>query len=105
MPIFLKAINNKHLLTWPGLYAKIVSNDLSTHKIATVKVHTKQERQRLQLKKKQPPTQKTKTAHEEKEFKDRTLDYFPPSDTPNIKTNEVICSMIANDKNLLEIWI
>ena len=74
----LKAINNEHLLTWPGLDANIVSKNLPTHVIATVKGHMKQERQHIKLTKKQSPPQKTKTAQEEKEFKYCTLDFFHP---------------------------
>ena len=58
----------------------------------------KQEIQHLQSTKKQSTPQKIKTAQEDKEFKDRTIDYFPPSDTQNLNTNEVMCSMIMNDE-------
>ena len=54
----------------------------------------KQERQHLQLTKKQLPPQKIKTSQEEKESKDCKLDYFLPPDTPNAKKNGVMCSMI-----------
>ena len=57
--------------------------------MATVKGHTKQGRQHLQSTKKQPPPQTIKTAQEEKKSKYHTLDYFPPSDTKNVKTNGV----------------
>ena len=57
----------------------------------------KHERKHFQSTKNQTPPHKINTAQEEKESKDHTLDYFPPSDTPNVKTNEVMCSMINND--------
>ena len=62
----LKAINNEHLLTWPGLDANIVSKNLPTHVIATVKGHMKRDIQHLQSTKIQPPPQKIRTAQEEK---------------------------------------
>ena len=61
-----KEIKNKHLLTWTGLDVNIVSENLPTHVMSTVKWHIKQERQHIRLTKKQPPPQKTKTAQEEK---------------------------------------
>ena len=72
--------------------------NLPTCLISTLKGHIKQERKNLQSTKKQPPSQKIKAAKEEKESKDCTLDYFPFSDTQNVKTNEVMCSMITNDE-------
>ena len=81
---------------WPGLYVRIVSKNLPTHVIATVKGHLKQERQYPPSTKKPSPTQTIKKAHKEEE-----LYYFPPSDTPNVKKNGVICSMLMNfDKTM-----
>ena len=72
--------------------------NLPTHVISTVKSHIKQEIQHLQSTEKQPPPQTIKKTQEEKESKDPILDYFTPSDTPNVKTNGVVCSMITNDE-------
>ena len=71
---------------------------LPTHVMATVKRHTKQERQYFQSTKKQPPPQTIKTTQEDKESRDCTLYYFPPFGTPNLKTSGVMCSMIMNDE-------
>ena len=72
--------------------------NIPTHLIATVKGHMKQEIKHIQPTKKKSHPQKIKTAQEDKEFKNCTLYYFPPSDTPNVKTNEVMCCMITNDE-------
>ena len=66
--------------------------------IATVKGNTKQEIQHLQSTRKQSPPKKPKTAQEDKEFKDLTLDYFPTSYTPNFKMSEGMCIIIMNDE-------
>ena len=55
---------------WTGVYANIVSKNIPTHVIATVKGRMIKERKHLQSKKKQPPPQTIKTEQEEKESKD-----------------------------------
>ena len=63
---------------WPELDSNIVTKNYPIQAMATVKVHMKKERKRLQSTKKQPPPQTIKTKQEEKESNDRTLYYFHP---------------------------
>ena len=63
---FLKVINNKHFLRWPGLYANIVSKNLPTCAMTTLKFHMNQEIKNIQYTKKQPPPHTINAAQEEK---------------------------------------
>ena len=62
--IFVEAINIKHLLKWPGPDSNIVSNNLPTHVISTVKVQMKQEIQHLRPTKKHSPPHEINTEQE-----------------------------------------
>ena len=111
---FQKAIQNNHFKSWPGLTPTILKH-LPTS-VNTVQGHIRQEQQNLQstkltslppehlrtikkrferLKEKKKPGQTiTDVLHEELDE-----DSFPPSPTPNIKTNDVAYMVI--DKNEL----
>ena len=80
---FIRAIANNNFISWPGLTPQLIKRHLSK-KIATVQGHLKSERQGLQLTKKL--TYKEQVEEEE--------EYFPPSEIPNIRTNQVCYSII-----------
>ena len=77
---WIKAIDNNQFTTWPGLTAELVCKHLPLS-IATTQGHLKQERQKLQS------TQARQASALTKEI---SQDYFPKSDVPNKKCNEVI---------------
>ena len=111
---WLKAIENKHFTTWPGLTTDLVKKHLQQSS-ATVQGHTKRERLGLQstttprqshdkeleevrkkyifLKSKQKANETLKDVLN----KDILEDAFPPSPTPNVKTNEVAYAVIDPD--------
>ena len=62
----LKQIKNKQILTWPGLDANIVSKNIPTCAMTTLKGHMKQEIKHIQYTKKQPPPHTINAAQEEK---------------------------------------
>lgn len=82
----IKAIHN-HLTTFPGLDAQLIQKHLPPSE-NTALGHIKQERHGLQSTK---LTNNHPTTEQENDF-------FPPSDTPNIKTNEVMYSLVNNNK-------
>ena len=73
---FIRAINNNNFISWPGLTPQLISKHLPK-KIATVQGHLKSERQGLQSTKNLSYKEQT---NEEDE-------YFPQSDTLNVRTN------------------
>ena len=86
---FINAIKKNFLTTWPGLTADLVNKHLPTS-VHTAKGHIKQELQGLQSTKKNLPT-----------IQD---DMHPTSDIPNIKTNDVIYSLISStDKGFMDL--
>ena len=95
---FLKAIRRNHLLTWPGLTPDLV-NKHHIDTVATAKGHLNQERAGLQSTKKSTPS--TSTIEFEME---QDKDYYPPSNNPNLKTNDVIYSLVnTSDKAFLDL--
>ena len=114
---FIKAIDNGHFSTWPGLTTKLIKTHLPKS-MATEKGHLKQERQRLQstsksslnyddyiqqikknianLKKNLPANTTIQQALEA----DILADAFPSSDEPNIKTKEVAYSLVDIDREI-----
>ena len=72
---FLKSCKNGNFISWPGLTTKLIRKNL-TPTIATHFGHLKQERQNLQS------TQQL-----------TDQDFSPPSDSPNIETNEMIATI------------
>ena len=114
---FIKAIDNGHFVSWPGLTTKLVKRHL-TNILATSKGHISQERQKLQstqqnnlnyhdyiskikrniknLKKNLPSDKSLSEALTEDILKDA----FPVSDTPNIKTQEVLYAVFETNKEL-----
>ena len=109
---FIKAINNNHFTTWPGLNSPLIQKHLRPS-IATTKGHLKQEKQGLQSTKTstvfQPSLDDVKQRVAKLQAKvDPTTslgdaitqdvhdDAFPPSEAPNTRTNAIyykICSM------------
>ena len=98
-----RAIRNHHLVTWPGLTQDLISNGF-TKSAATAKGHLHQERQGLQSTKsstlpstttllQQATTVKPRIKHEDDED-----DYFPTPEQPNIKTTNVMYSIIDTHK-------
>jgi hypothetical protein len=79
---FIKAIKNNHFTTWPGLDVELITKHL-VPTLATTKGHLHQERQNLQSTKDQSQVSST----------DMDNDFFPTSDTPNRKTNDVVYSI------------
>ena len=114
--IWVKAIKKNHFTTWPGLTEQLVSKHLPKS-VATAEGHLNQEQQGLQSTKMQknkiikpnheevisnffqPSKNPVKTAIQQK-FESITDDddYFPKSDSPNIKTNEVLYCLASADK-------
>ena len=86
---FVKAISNNNFLTWPGLTPQLVIRNLPKS-IYTYQGHLHSERQGLQSTKKQT---------KQEELTD-IEDYFPPSDVPNIRTNEVCYTIIDPQKEI-----
>ena len=75
---FLKAIKNNHFITWPGLTQQLIQKHLPPS-IDTAKGHIKQEFKGLQSTKPSiPPNSLT------------TIDFFPESDVPNVRTHSVV---------------
>ena len=102
---FIKAIKNKHFTTWPVLDEKLIQKHLPPS-IATEAGHLNQERKYLQststnkdiqermkkLIQEAPEGQPFKQILEDAIHKDA----FSPSDLPNIKTHQVIFSIIQS---------
>ena len=82
---FTKAIKNGNFITWPGLTPELVTKFLPTS-VATVRGHLKQERQHLQ-------------STRIKATQDNDDSHFPPSDEPNVKTNDVIYAILDYNKS------
>jgi hypothetical protein len=79
---WIKAINNGHFATWPGLTAKLVREKLPKS-IATVKGHLN--RQRKNIRSTQPRAIET----------DANEDSNPPSDSPNQRSHHVFAAVTA----------
>ena len=106
---FLKAIENNHFSTFPGLTTALIRRNLSDS-VDTAKGHQNQERQGIQSTKPSKYTDTLKiirakfrllkqTLPANKSFKDVLeqdilCDYFPSSPSPNEKTNEVIHAIV-----------
>ena len=84
---FLKAIKNDQLQSWPGLTTELVKNHLP-ESMATALGHLNQERSNLQSTHSNVPVGLDDVA--KKELID---DFFPSSDSPNVKTQDVILSI------------
>ena len=99
---FIKAIKNKHLITWPGLTEGLVKKHLGPC-LATAKGHIHQERQNLQSTKVNHNMKKQLIEQKEKQEQDRiqhnnsedkTCDFFPAPESPNIRTNMVMYMLV-----------
>lgn len=84
---WIKAIENGQFATWPGLTPKLIRKYLPSSEY-TAKGHLKQERHGLQSTKKIKAIPSTNK--KDKKEKD---ELFPNSETPNVKTNELIISL------------
>ena len=82
---FVKAIQNANFLSWPGLTVPLIKKHLPKS-MFTYQGHMTTERQGLQS---------TKTT--EITPLQESLDFFPPSDIPNEKTNQVCYALL--DRN------
>ena len=92
-PTFLEAIKNNFFTTWPGLTPELVSKHL-TPTVQTAKGHLNQEKAGLRSTK---PMKQSLTSIEK-------ADLYPPSDTPNIRTNDVVYAMVStSDKGFLDL--
>jgi hypothetical protein len=81
-----KAIRNGNFITWPGI--DVLSIDAHLPKsVATAKGHLNQERKNLQSTRKEQPTDAKEQATNEDDF-------FPLSDTPNVKTFEACAAIV-----------
>ena len=80
----LKAIKLNFLATFPGLTQKLITRNLPPQE-NTIRCHIKQESQNLQSTKQQVIQTK---------LEDAEIDAFPPPDSPNVKTNEVLCMLV-----------
>ena len=80
----IQAIKNNNLITWPGLTVNLITKHLPKS-IATTQGHLKSEKQGLQS---------TKKALTPKEELDEYKDFFPASEQPNVRTNQVCYSII-----------
>ena len=112
---FITAIKNNHFLTWPGLTAQLIAKHLPRNR-ATAKGHIHQEAQGLQSTKKIDNDSYIKTIRNNisrltrgnkgvniKQLleEDMEKDAFPPSPTPNVKTNDVCYLLVENNpKNM-----
>ena len=74
---FIKAINNNRFTKWSGLTSKLVTKQLSTS-ITTTKGKINQELQRMQSPKYPSPMIQTNEKYDGDDF-------FPLSETPNVK--------------------
>ena len=110
----LKAIKNGHFLSWDGLSEELINKHLPVVE-ATVLGHQKQEKQGLQsttrpsntysekLKtirekyKKLMATKRNKESLQDVLTKEILEDAFPPSPSPNTRSNEVIYSLLAEE--------
>ena len=95
---FIKAIENNHFTTWPGLDPQLIKKHLPPS-IATNKGHMHQERQGLQSTSNIPNIKKKLEniklnapglSLQEAILKDIALDFHPKSDQPNERSNCVI---------------
>ena len=86
---FSKAIATNNFITWPGLTPKLVLRNLPKS-IYTYQGHLHSEKQGLQSTKKQT---------KQEELTD-IQDFFPPSESPNHRTNEVCYAIIDLEKEL-----
>ena len=111
---FIQGIKNDQFLTWPGLTAQLINKHLPPVK-ATVFGHMHQEKQHLQSTKNHTSDyitnirrnlQKLKNIDSKKDIKtllmdDIAKDAFPPSPTPNTKSNQVIYTLLRSEpKNI-----
>ena len=102
---WIKVIDNKYFLVWPGLMSKLVRKSLLPSE-ATALGHLKQERQGLQSTKKVnfqdfqriKQEQKKKSLSEDDKENSKIVEAFPPSDFPNKISEEVIYSIIGSNK-------
>ena len=93
---FIKAINNNHFVSWPGINPELISKHLPINE-STIKGHMTRERANLQSTK-QPTTTTTVRGLDDIEVKRRNDDYFPSSETPNVKMNEVAFQLISTSQ-------
>ena len=86
---FIKAVKNNHFLSWPGLEPELMSKHLEINE-STIKGHMKRERSNLQSTKGTP----TKIGLDEIEVKKVKEDFFPTSNSPNVKTHEIAYKLL-----------
>ena len=87
----LKAIKLNFLTTFPGLTQKLITRNLPPQE-NTICCHIKQESQNLQSTKSQP------SQIIEVKLEDSDTDAFPLPDSPNVKTNEILCMLVQTKK-------
>ena len=92
-----KAIKNGHLISWPGLNQDLLSQGLPPSE-ATARGHLKQERKNLQSTKKPTILTQACTTTPSIKIEDDEKDYFPTPNIPNIKTKDVVYTVIDTRK-------
>ena len=95
---WIKGTENNQFSTWPVLDRNLVSKHLRS-KIATVEGHLNQEQEGLQSTKQKLPLRNNTTQSIKKNnyFSPTTTNFFPTSETPNLKTRDVIYSITSFD--------
>jgi len=81
---FIHAIKNGNFLSWPGIESISFTKHLPPN-IDSAKGHLDQERKSLQS---------TKILQDSPEMKQEKADFFPPSDSPNVKTHDAIADIV-----------
>ena len=96
---WIKAIENNQFATWPGLNTRLIKKHLPPS-IATAQGHLKQERHGLQSTKGKNNTKDIKIIKQPTDSQEQTIldDYFPQSASPNVKTQEVLYTLMAPDQ-------
>jgi len=81
---FIHAIKNGNFLSWPGIESVSFTKHLPPS-IDSAKGHLDQEQKNLQS---------TKVLEDSPEMKQEQADFFPPSDSPNVKTHDAIAAIV-----------
>ena len=88
---FIKAINNNHFFSFPGLTADLVRHNL-LKSVAVLHGHLKLQRQGLQSTKAHIVQNESQT--------DESKDFFPQPEEPNVRTNQSCYALIdASDES------
>jgi hypothetical protein len=89
---FIKAVQKGNFLTWPGLTIDLIKKHLPEC-IATNKGHLNQERKNIQSTK--PSISINPLVKLEPSTIERNLDFFPPSESPNLKSHQCFTSVVS----------